>query len=87
MSLGKIATWVVQVGGAYVNSSKFTCLLPAMYSVFCIHMSKIRKVILIVALWFKFWGEDFNSSFCTLDVSFSGAEYLKICLNLAIDNV
>ena len=43
MSLGKIATWVVQVGGAYVNSSKFTCLLPAMYRVYCIHTSKIYE--------------------------------------------
>ena len=43
MSLGKIATWVVQVGRAYTNSSKFLCLLPAIYSVFCIHMSKILE--------------------------------------------
>ena len=43
MSLGKIATWVVQVGGAYMNSSKFACLLPAMYSIFCIHTSKFLE--------------------------------------------
>ena len=43
VSLGKIATWVVQVGGAYANSLKVTCLLPALYRVFCIHMSKIYE--------------------------------------------
>ena len=48
---------------------------------------KFRKVIIIVALWPEFQGEDFNSSLCSLDVSFSGAEYLKIHLNLAVDNV
>ena len=58
-----------------------------MYSVFCIHTSKIRKVILIVTLWFEFREEDFNSSFCMLDISFSGPEYLEIHVSLAIDNV
>ena len=61
------------------------CLQCTVYSAYI--RLKYKKVILIVALWSEFRGKDFNSSLCSMDVSFSGAEYLKICLNLAIVNV